>query len=656
MAAAAFVILPCGCNRAPVPAGSEQAAGYTLIQQLMSRTTDLVDREGMLVHRWRSRHGLASGARLLANGDLIRTGIMEDSPFVALLPAIGGVVERLGWDGEVRWSFTHAEPGRTLHHDVEVLPNGNLLLISVEIKAKDELLAAGRDPARMRDDSLWSDYLIEVSPTGESGGKIVWEWHAWDHLVQDHDAGKKNHGVVSEHPELLDVNFIESPSPMSGLRLRLLQAVGYVGGAKGPSPGQPPSPEWTHVNSVSYHAERDQIMLTVRNVGEIWIIDHSTSAAEAAGHSGGRGGRGGDLLYRWGNPQAYQRGKPTDQKLFGPHNAHWIPSGLPGAGNVLIFNNGEGRRDGAYSAIEEIRIPSASDGSYKADDGKPYGPDASVWRYVSEPKAEFYSSFLSGAQRLANGNTLICSGMQRKVFEVDKAGRTVWTYTVRTQGDPVPAGVVAGSAPPFGGPPGFPGAPGGGNMPRPPLISILDINGDGFIDAAEIAQAPVSLKKLDANGDGRLSIQECLPPPGGGPGGPGGPPGSPGGLFGGLFGGPGGGRTPPPLPPIFTGLDTNGDGVIDAAEIAQSASTLLKLDRDGDGRISFGECLPVGPGVPPPPGSPGIPPPPGASPGSGQGEEAIHGGLFRAVRFGADHPAIKGRRLTPFGTPPPPKR
>ena len=76
-AAISVILVPCGCNRAPVASGPEQAAGYTLNQQLMSRTTDLVDREGMLVHRWRSRHGLASGARLLANGDLIRTGTSD---------------------------------------------------------------------------------------------------------------------------------------------------------------------------------------------------------------------------------------------------------------------------------------------------------------------------------------------------------------------------------------------------------------------------------------------------------------------------------------------------------------------------------------------------------------------------------------------------
>ena len=67
------------------------------------------------------------------------------------------------------------------------------------------------------------------------------------------------------------------------------------------------------MNSVAYHPELDQIVLSVLGFSEIWIIDHGTTTAEAAGHTGGRSGKGGDLLYRWGNPRAYRAGSAVDQ-------------------------------------------------------------------------------------------------------------------------------------------------------------------------------------------------------------------------------------------------------------------------------------------------------------------------------------------------------
>ena len=112
--------------------------------------------------------------------------------------------------------------------------------------------------------------------------------------------------------------------------LEKLRAIGYVGGA-GRKP-QAAQPDWLHINAVAYNAELDQIMLSVFEFSEIWVIDHSTTTAEAAGHEGGKYGKGGDLLYRWGNPRAYRAGTVKDQKLFGQHNAHWIAKGFPARG------------------------------------------------------------------------------------------------------------------------------------------------------------------------------------------------------------------------------------------------------------------------------------------------------------------------------------
>ena len=138
-----------------------------------------------------------------------------------------------------------------------------------------------------------------------------------------------------------------------------------------------------------------------------------------------QGGKGGDLLYRWGNPAAYGRGTTRDRKLFQQHDAQWIPDGCPGAGHILIFNNG---LDRGYSTVEEIVPPMDSRGRYVLETGKAFGPQRSVWRYQATNPTDFYSSEISGAHRLPNGNTLICAGVRGIFFEVTPEGETVWEY------------------------------------------------------------------------------------------------------------------------------------------------------------------------------------------------------------------------------------
>jgi hypothetical protein len=415
--------------------------GYTLVAPLRSTTTFLIDMQGRVVQTWESKYHAGQEAYLLENGHLLRAGQVHDRERFFSSPTAGGHVQEFKWDGELVWDFKFHNEKQIPHHDFTRLPNGNLLLIVWEIKTAQETTDAARR-AEWVNDRWLVDSLIEIKPTGTTTGEVVWEWHTWDHLIQDSDAAKANYGDVAAHPELIDINFgqslfselsVAAQSPQEEAKkkkdLDTLRSIGYLGS---PAPSRNPGviPDWTHVNAVAYNAELDQIMLSVRAFNELWIIDHGTTSAESRGHAGGRSGKGGDLLYRWGNPLAYRAGTKSDQQFFAQHDAHWVPRGRPGAGHVLVFNNGLGRPGDDYSSVEEIVPPVDAEGRYLREAGTAYGPKEPVWRYIAPRKTDFFAGFLSGAQRLPNGNTLVCDGMSGTIFEVTLDGEEVWKYTV----------------------------------------------------------------------------------------------------------------------------------------------------------------------------------------------------------------------------------
>jgi len=308
---------------------------------------------------------------------------------------VGGGVQCLTWEGDLIWSHVISNSNYQHHHDVEPLPNGNVLMIAWEKKTAAEAYAAGRTSITNPLNQMWSTAIFEMQPNGNGGADVVWEWHLWDHLIQDVDPNDDNYGVVSEHPELFDINN------------------GNVGSSGGPGG---PNADWMHINAISYNAKFDQIALSSRYHDEIYVIDHSTTTEEAASHSGGIYGKGGDFLYRWGNPENYDRGNNTNQILGDQHSINWIPEGYPGEGNFILFNNG------ANEAIE-FSPPVDSNGFYYIEDGEPYGPETIVW------ESPYYSTAMQGgAFRLPNGNTLITDCDSAEIEEVTESGTVVWTY------------------------------------------------------------------------------------------------------------------------------------------------------------------------------------------------------------------------------------
>jgi len=377
--------------------------GYTLFAPMPSTTTYLIDNHGKLVNSWPSGYRPGLSVYLAENGNLVRTEQYSVGAPRFTSGGNGGRVEEIAWDGSLVWEYDYSTEFVRQHHDIEPLPNGNVLLVAWEYMSYDDAVAAGRVTFLIPDGELWPDHVVEVQPTGPTSGAIVWEWHLRDHLIQDNDPTKANFGVVEDHPERVDFNYV-------------------------PGGGNPGRADWNHVNSVDYNEALDQILLSPRTFDEVWVIDHSTTTAEAAGHSGGNSGKGGDLLYRWGNPETYRAGDSGDQQLYGQHDARWIEPGYPGAGNILIFNNGGGRPGGNYSSVDEIVPPVDGGWGYELVPGSAYGPVAPTWTYTADPVAEFYGQNISGAHRLPNGTTLICEGPSGDFFEVTPEKETVWRY------------------------------------------------------------------------------------------------------------------------------------------------------------------------------------------------------------------------------------
>lgn len=407
--------------------------GYAMFCVPNSASTYLVNRKGEVVHEWKGNYGV-QGVYLQDDGSLVQNVYDLDFPIFAG-GGESGRLQKINWDSKILWDFEYANEEYHHHHDFAVMPNGNVLAIAWESKSKEEVLAVGRNPHQVPESGLWPDKIVEIEPQGKMHGKVVWEWHVWDHLVQDFDSSKPNFGNPSDHPELLDINLGRPlPPQITQDSMDILHAKGspwrnqtaYNRGS-----------DIYHLNAISYNEALDQITFSSPNLSEIFIIDHSTTSAEAAGHSGGQSGKGGDFLYRWGNPQNYKQGDSTDQKLFHQHDVRWIESDKPGAGELTIYNNDiPGRKDSLnYSAIYQIAPPMDSDGNYLLSDNKYFGPDEPSWVYTAKDTVSFFSSFISGAHRMKNGNTFINEGSKGRFFEVTPEGEIVWEYWTTHRGE-----------------------------------------------------------------------------------------------------------------------------------------------------------------------------------------------------------------------------
>ncbi|MDH7444778.1 arylsulfotransferase family protein [Aquimarina sp. 2201CG14-23] len=352
---------------------------YLLVNDAASDRVYLMNKEkAEIIHEWTLSGKLGNDAELLDDGTLLTLLEADDPQFS--FGGFGGLVKIINPDNSTKWEYPYATEEHLSHHDVEMLPNGNILFLAWIKKTSEEAEQAGYSVSNI----LYPEALIEVNPTTD---EIVWEWHAWDHLIQEHDSTKDNFGVVSDNPQLININYnsIDNGDIM-------------------------------HANGIDYDEENDIIYISVNFYSEVWVIDHSTTTEQASSHIGGQHNKGGDLLYRFGNPTAYNNTQGT--RLF--HNNHFpnlLEGNEIGKDNVLIFMNGN---NNSQSIVYEFKIPNPLVLNPNANN-----EPETVWSF-QDP--DLYSGKVSGAIRLPNGNTLITEG-DNGYWEVTNNGELAWKFS-----------------------------------------------------------------------------------------------------------------------------------------------------------------------------------------------------------------------------------
>ena len=416
--------------------------GYTLFG--VGSRTYLLDLDGQVVHTW----PIGTNPHLLDNGNILDASKDDPSGFQGF--------KEVDWDGKTVWEYTEKREGYAPHHDWVRIFNKKLtapttLYIANKSITPEQAIAAGADPKKGPYEGGQMDAVVEV----DMQGNVVWEWGFFDHVIQDVDPAKSNYvgagKTVANWPGRININM----------------------------PGRPLKRDWLHCNSMDYNAESGHIVINSVQ-GELYVIDHDGTfvAGDAKASVAKASGPAGDFLYRFGDPARYAQGDPPKvlenwdsatsghKQMGGAHDAHWIRPGLPGAGHIMVFNNGQYLYQRTpQSSILEINPFLDANGN---DSGKYVNPpDAGyrrenydkdthnqprqiskqvVWNHRSVNSHGFFSHIGSSGQRLPNGGTFVCSDTEGHFFEITADGKLAWEYinpvtrdgAVKTLGDVLP--------------------------------------------------------------------------------------------------------------------------------------------------------------------------------------------------------------------------
>ena len=384
-------------------------SGFTVLSPLQTQAAVVIDMNGKVVKQWDGFSNSAGGpSRVLPNGDVIgaagaRQGRQESFELVQRDFA-GNVVWRLDRNEEIATNDGKTQQSLRQHHDWqrEDFPAGYYSPDFMPARSGSNTLVLAHTDRRVpgiADVLLQDDRIIEVSPKGE----IVWQWSAGDHI-----------------DELgFDARARES---IRGARAGGAGGAGRAGaaGRAGRGAAAPAAFDWLHLNSATYLGPNRWFDAGDKRFAPNNVIVSSREASLIAIIA-----RDGSIVWRLGPNFLESDATRAIGQIIGQHHAHFIPKGLPGAGNLLVFDNG-----GSSGYGEPSGIAPRGTGVYARANSRVLEIDpvtlALVWSYTAG--AQFFSTNISGAQRLPNGNTLITEGAGGRVFEVTSDRQIVWEF------------------------------------------------------------------------------------------------------------------------------------------------------------------------------------------------------------------------------------
>ncbi len=366
-------------------------SGYTLFP-VDNYGAFLIDMRGNVVRQWKNVGSVDHPVKMLPGGHVMgATGnpgrLVEDEDSSDLV-----IVD---WNDTVVWSYAKAG----MHHDFqrEGNPVGYYVPgLEPEVSGGKTLILSNKivRKKKITDRPLLDDIIYIV----DSQGNKIWEWLASDH-IDEMGFSVEARNTIYRYP-----NYVMSRTP------------GKVGG------------DWIHVNSASWLGpnkwydlgdERfhpDNIIYDGRQTNTTGIIDHKT----------------GKLVWHLGPDFESTEELRELGATVGQHHCHMIPKGLPGEGNILIFDNGGMAGFGAPNPTSPFGMNNARREYSRVIELDPVEMKI-VWEYNankagSRDLSKFFSDYVSSAQRLPNGNTLITEGAFGRLFEVTPECETVWEY------------------------------------------------------------------------------------------------------------------------------------------------------------------------------------------------------------------------------------